>query len=477
LPVFEKTYKEFLSKKSQNDTLNAKKEQILTNINTILGVTEPNIVLQDQTWERFLKAFSSMKMTFRLVHKNIIKDYLLSGERLPNLTYDKDSDMVINNIQFEYSGTLGFTKNVDFVFPIDSIYTFDKDIEEIFQKLHTLFDSGLSAGVSIHEIVESILFMRAKPTDPYWRWFNDGVANAITYELLKKHFGTQDANDFIKVFDLNHNEKELQKEINLRYWMIGNYCILLNDMPTKTGQQFDNARYTYATFEARRLIDNHGIDCVRKILDEISTKPSRNGSDLIETIKNITGEDMDARLEAYQNFGNKPEGILKYIRALNEASNSKDSEQILFNMFRMHEMRSLVNLEFLNEYRNVAILLFQMGFETDADMVMNNCMEFFSNQAVIAGRPTALEAYILYTLECKKPLMAKEVAEELLKTAPNNPNALAIQIFVYLEDKQLNQAKELAQKVISLSRNKDSISYKAASSVLAIDPNQLNAGK
>jgi len=77
----------------------------------------------------------------------------------------------------------------------------------------------------------------------------------------------------------------------------------------------------------------------------------------------------------------------------------------------------------------------------------------------------------------RKPLKAREVAEELLKTYPDNVPALTIKMFVLLADKQLNEAKNIAKKIIGLSKSEKSRNYKAASAVLAIDPNQPGVEK
>jgi hypothetical protein len=473
IPFFEKMYKEFLAAKGQNEAFNSKKNQIFADINSILGVSDPNTALQDRIWKGIFGAFSSIdNMTFYLVKQNTTKDFLRAGGQLPNFTYDKANDQVRYNPQITGSSKGGPAKNFKFAFPIASEQTFETDVANLFQILRYGFGSTLDT--AIHEIVEMILLMRTKPTDPYWRWFSDGVANTVTYELLKKHAGTQFADDFIKDYDNDVNNYEaLKKELNLRYWLTGRSCILIGDMPIEAEKRLNYARYAYATLEARRLVDKYGIDCVRKILNEVSARQSRTGDELIETIKNVTGDDMNIHLAAYQSFEQRLEGITKYATAFNDAQGKKDSEQMLFNLFRLHELRLPSEAEqLMYDYRYSAMLLFKMGFEQQADTVMENCIAFFSNPSYTNGRLAASESFILYALECKKPLKATKAADEILKTAPNNVLSLTIKMFVHLEDKQLNQAKELAQKIIGLSKSKESISYQIASAVLAIDPNQ-----
>jgi hypothetical protein len=470
LPFFEKKYRELLSQRSQNDVLNAKKDQILTDINTILGVTEPNTAMQNKIWDGFLGILPSIEKitSFYLVKQSTTKEFLRDGGQLPNFTYNKNSDTVGYQPYFKGLG--------EFAFPIASKETFEKDVLVFFQMLQTITGNSTSIGIDIHEITELTILSRAKPTDAYWRWFSDGFANAVTYEILKKHVDTESADKFIQGYDVN-KYTELQKEINLQYWMIGNFCILLQDIPTVFSQRFNYARYCYATLEARRLVDKYGIDCIRKIMDEISEKQSRNGSDLLETIKNVTGEDMEVHLAAYQSFEQRQQGIEKYAMAFNTASNKKDSEQMAFNLFRIHELRSLINQQFLDDYRYAATLLFKLGYERDADMVMENCIVLFSNPNYANGRIASLEAFTVYALECKKPTKAQKAADELLKNFPYNVSALTIKMQILLGDNQLVKAKELAQIIISQLDNHESLNYKAATSVLAMDVNQPSTGK
>jgi hypothetical protein len=477
LPFFEKIYREFLSQKSQNEAINDKKEQILEDINTILGVTEPNITMQGKVWTEFSRGFSSIKMTFYLIQKNTIKDFILAGGQLPNLTYDKDSNMVISAFKYEFTSKDGVADDFEMAFPIVSKETFEKDVSNTLNALQKGF--RFTPGIVIHEITEMTMMMRVNPKGPYWRWFSDGFANAITYELLKKHMGTQSADDFMEFYDVN-DYNEMKQELNLRYWMSANFCILSDDMPTESGKRFISARYAYATFEARRLIDKYSLDCVRKILDDISAKESRTGSDLIVTIKNVTSEDMDVRLNEYQTFDKWQEGRNKYIAAFNKISDTKNYEQKLFNLLRGNEMffvseQKMQNL--LQEHTSAAGNLFKMGFEKQADEVMTKLVDSLVKSGYPNGREAGLQAYILYTFDCNQPTKARQIAEELLKTVPDNPYALTVKMFAFLDDKKLDQAKELANKVINQQKNKDSPDYQLATQILAIDPNQPSIEK
>ena len=288
LPLFKKMYDQFLAEKSIIDSILSKKNQILSDINNILGIEDPNILTQDRILSQLLSAFSSLEIKpLYIVKKSTIKDFLDSGGQLPKISYDKANDYVDYEFNIEFTDKNYSPKVLEFIFVIKSPEVFETNVQEQFNVLQLLL-GNLCSSTIIHEIVEMCLLKLARPGDPYWRWFSDGVSNTVTYEIMKKYIGTQEAEDFIKLFDANQY-RDLQKEINLRYWMIANYCLLTGDLPTDAGKRLNNARYAYATFEARRLINEHGIECIAMILNKISSQQSRTGSELLEIIKNVTG--------------------------------------------------------------------------------------------------------------------------------------------------------------------------------------------
>ena len=61
LPFFEEKYNEFLAEKSKGNAFNSKKDQILADINSILGISEPDTKLQNNMWTGYL-GFSSIEM-------------------------------------------------------------------------------------------------------------------------------------------------------------------------------------------------------------------------------------------------------------------------------------------------------------------------------------------------------------------------------------------------------------------------------
>lgn len=475
LPVFEKEYTEFLAERDKSKAIISKKDRIITDINHILGIDEPDTRMQNKIWTDLAGVVAIEKTVFCVVRQDTIKDFLRAGGHLPNFTYSKAGDVATYKPEFNATTEQGPIKDFEFTFPIASDETFRKNVSLTFQILRYAFDNAVFFA-TIHEVAEASLLMRARPTDPYWRWFSDGFANAITYELLKKHADEKMAEEFAAGQDVN-NCKDLSQEMNLQYWMSLKYCVL-QGTPVEYENKLTQARYAYATLEARRLVQAHGINCVRKILDEVCTKESRRGQDLLKAIEKVTGENMRQRLSTYQSFETRKEGIAKYTLLFNAASEEKDYTQMFVNLLRIMELRPMTfSPRNLRDFKQAARLLFKLGHEQAGDKVMHKCMWLFEGSPIPDGRQAAMEMFIMYALECKNAGKASEVAEELLKTKPDHVLSLTVKMLLHAEAARLGDARHIAQKIHSLTENKQSPSYKAASRILATDPNQSGAQK
>jgi tetratricopeptide (TPR) repeat protein len=485
LPFFEKTYRQFLKATESKKTESLQnKDQIIAEINRILGIEDPNIKTQRRMLDDLTRPLPFPKPTFFLVTQVTVKDFLRAGGKLPNFTYDKATDTA--GYYFQLWGTpqtLG-QQTPQFAFPLKSEAEFEPVVSLLFGKLTEVVSvspgSSTRVGLAIHEVAEASLVSRLKPQGPYCRWFTDGFANAITVEILTKQMSKKHAADFAEMVDSRKYE-DLENQINLRYWMAGQYCVFLLGSPIDYEQRLIEARYAYAMHEAQRLIYKHGVDCVRKILDELSGAESRTGDDISDAIEKVTGEDMEARLNRYQTFRTREQGIPKYTVPFNAASKNNDYEQMLINLLRVMELHEFqFSADNLQSWMNAAWLLFKMGYEETGDEVMQNCISLFEHSPVPGGREAAMETFVLYALKCGHPKKAQETAEQMLTDRPDHALSLVVKMLVYEESGRLEEARQLARKVCSLAKtekDKQSLSYKAASRVLAADPNQPASDK
>ncbi len=477
LPFFEKAYKQFLTEQDKLRIVPSKQEQIIAGINEILGRTDPNTAIQKKILAEITDFLFPAKPTFYLVKRTTTKDFLRAGGQLPNFEYDKATDAAIYRLEFMQNSKNETVEEIEVSFPLGSEAEFEQEVSMIFNMLaKKCFGTG-KIGISIHEVVEISIIDRVKPKGVYWRWFTDGFANAITFELFKKYAGAEMAEGFIAAYDVN-KYKDLEREINLQYWMNAQCCILPLGGPIEYESRFTTARYAYATLEAQRLVEKHGISCVKKILDMLSQKDRSTIENLLATIKEVTGEDMQQRLGHYQTFETRKEGMDKYVGLLNAASDKKDYEQMLINLLRMLELQdSQLSPTGLRCYKEAALMLFKLGHEEAGDEAMHNCVELFKNSGTSLASNAAMETFIIYAFNTKNAKKAEKMAEELLKTRPNHLLALTAQMVVHAEAKRLIEAKQIAKRILSLDKNEQSMAYKTASHVLATDPNQQGPDK
>jgi hypothetical protein len=191
------------------------------------------------------------------------------------------------------------------------------------------------------------------------------------------------------------------------------------------------------------------------------------------TTKKATGEDMDVRLNRYQTFRTPEEAIPKYTVPFNAASKNDDYEKMLINLLRLMELHKFqYSPNSLQSWTNAALLLFKMGYEETGDEVIQNCISLFEHSPVPGGREAALEAFIVYAFKCGKPEKAREVAPELLKIQPESVLARTVEMLTKVQSGEIMEARQMAKKIQVLTKSKETLSYKAAAQVLAIEPNQ-----
>jgi hypothetical protein len=471
LPAFERELVKFTAQRDGSGGGPAQRDQVVADLNRILGVTDSNLSWQQEALAAPAGAFSGPKVTFCLTRTTTIKDYLRGGGQLPDFHYDRASDTAEYTPQILIKKRPGAAPVPDWELwvPIRPQVDFTAYVSGFFASIGRMFSPVLTP-VALHEVTEMTLLRRARPTDAHWRWFSDGFANAITCVLVEKYQGSEARNQFARAYD--PNEYRLwEKQINLRYWMLANYYPYTVDVPIKAEADLEHARYAYATFEAQRLIAAHGIGCVRAILDKIAARDTRTSVDLLGAIQEVTGEDLAARLRQYQAFTEGNEGGEKYVAARKVAMAKKDYEQAFVNLMRVLELHpTAFSASYLQEYSNAAVLLFQMDHEEAADAAMQNCIELYSRPAVVNGRQAVAERFLVYCLQCGKPRKGEKMADELLAIAPDNMAALVLKMRARAEAGDTAAAQDYARKLRRVAKQGDPV-YRAALKVLGFDPN------
>jgi hypothetical protein len=470
LPFLEHEVTRFADNRSALIGALAKRDDIIADINRILGIPDPHVDDQNRDFMQIATTGSQMKLAFYFVTQTTIKDFLRSGGQLPSFSYDRRSDTVLHEPRLYMAPGQEAPERREVCVPVPSGEELEKQVSGTLRGVGRFFGPGM-VEIAIHEVTELTLLRRARPMGPYWRWFSDGFANAITCLLIEEHLSGEAAGRFAKGYDPNAC-RDLERQINLRYWMLGNFSVYVSRAPTKTESKIQQARYTYSMFEAQRLIELHGIDCVRKILDAIAAKDSRTGDDLLRVIQDVTGEDMEVRLGRYQTFATPEEGLRTYGAAIKTAASQDDYEQMLLNLLRIMELRGdTFTGETIQWFLNAALMLVRMGHEAAADEAMRTCIRLSETMIPKEGRRLGNEAFVIYALDSGRPQKARQAAEELLELNPRHILALSAQMLIALQDGNLAQAKEYAVQVRD-SSPKGSHAHKKALEILAMDTDQ-----
>jgi len=475
LPAFERELTKFAAGRDKLGDFLARRHEVVADINRILGATDPNAQEQAKILVRFATMFSQIKMTFYLAKMATTKDFLRSGGQLPNFSYDRASDTALYNPRIYVPEGATPPEKYDFCIPIAPDKEFGEYVASVFDVLKEFTGPSIT-GIAIHEVTEFTLLTRARPTDPYWRWFSDGFANAITFHLVEKYMGKDAAERFAHGFDPN-DKQGLTNQVNLRYWMRADFCACGTDVPVKAESEIESARYAYSTVEARRLIDAHGIGCVREILDRVAAKDKREGSDLLQAVKDVTGEDMEQRLARYQTFETRQQGLTKYSEAFKAASRESNYEQMFVNLLRAMELQEHgPSSDHLQSLLNAALLLHKMGHDETGDAVMQRAVELYSKDSVVNGRQAVAEAFVFYALNCDHPQKARKTADEVLQAAPEHVPSLVVKMLLSRDDANMAEARRYAKEVCRLAE-RQSRAYRVASEILAVDPNQPPASQ
>jgi len=103
LPIFEREFKKLLAERDRAADVVGKKEEIVADINRILGAVDANSVRQGEMLATLTGSLTNMKLTLYLAKKPTIKDFLRTGGQLPSFSYDRATDTALYNPQIHWA--------------------------------------------------------------------------------------------------------------------------------------------------------------------------------------------------------------------------------------------------------------------------------------------------------------------------------------------------------------------------------------
>jgi len=395
-------------------------------------------------------------VTIYMLGRQAIKDYLRLGGTLPYFTYDKAADKVeyfgywgSRSARPDLDATLSLPVPLEEAEPVEQLRDYCQGIIYLFEKAST--------GMALHEMAELSILKRINPADPYFRWFSDGFANALTIHLLNTYRGPAAAKAFADEYE--PQDDVARDEINLRYWPGLSFCIR-SRLPME--DRISHARYCYATVEARRLIDAHGVEIVAKVLDESCSGRATKSDALSNAVDKVTGEDMAKRLRQYQTFDSLQEGIHKYTGWMQRAREAKDFEDYLRSLIRFHELLG----EHPPEFAKVSAALSSAGVAKAADDAFAARVKMSVSVDNEEGRILWLTMFLAYALEAGRPEIAFDAAEETLKIQPESIFGLMVRLHRLQKQDLLDEAERTARHILDLTRNGPALPRREAARIL-----------
>lgn len=452
--------------------LKAKAGEVISEVDRALGVRTNLISVEEQhsvltnilTFD--VTRFILPKTIYILTFQNT-KARLRKGVRIPYFAYDSRADQAAFTMQFGgtttpgglpvMSVTPGASSYGDLpflVFPVPEGAGASAALSQYLENF--LVDMR---GAAVHEVVELSIVRQLRLGDPFFRWFSDGFANAVSEQVLQRVAGADAARLFAEVFDPGKCSLA-PNTINLRWWMPANRLI---EPPIELEAELQKARYAYATALARKIIQAGGINSVRAVLEELSWKTHVFSTDIEKAIQSAAKVDVKALLDEQQPFSSVPDGILYYsnridqlvrqepVRSVQEVrlKNPADANQLLFNLFRLVELQVAAKREFRPAfYVQAAQFIHQFGFARPA-------VDLFRTQiktAEVDGRPgdqSVLEQeFIKFAWQTDQLPLVYLLADDLLKTNPTNAGALSVEMFKRAKDGREFRAKEVARTIL-----------------------------
>jgi len=400
LPKFKDVYGRYLQSANSPSHPVLDQNHALARIGEILGTDESILENMRFLFDGPLSSPKSLvwdpqQATLVFADQQRIKSFLREGGQLPGYSYDRATDTAAySTSQVSFSPP---SSPFEWILPIGPDFRLEHEMKALLEALQNY--KGMPPGVIIHEAAEMALVRPIKFEDRYWRWFSEGVANAVAVRLLREMIGPQAAKEHEKTFS-TEPYNDLKGKINLQYWMAANYCI---ETKLEDEKRLELARYAFASYEIQRLVEIHGFDCIRKISDILTQQLSVTSRTICQAIYKVSGEDMNERLMHYQQFKSHQEGVSQCVSAYNEYIKAEDVHSLLTVLLRMMELETnLIGSNGLNLYVRAAGALAKIGREQEADAVMEKCIELFTDSNLPKGREAAILGFLPFALLWKE---------------------------------------------------------------------------
>ncbi|QQE11141.1 hypothetical protein JD969_16805 [Planctomycetota bacterium] len=434
--------------------LNTDGQSLLQDIYKILGFTptKPQLVEHKNLLKQYyldLPPFDR-HLHLYLVTKQNSKIYLRTGGTIPAFHYIPEEDAVAASIELDSQlekQSIAIPLVVDINDELQ--IALQKQLSKFSDQIGLTLDSSFAA-IGIHELAEGIVGMYVLgPDSPHYRWFTDGIAEAITFELTSKYFG-KNVYDYYSSRNTIDEYKHLKKQINLAYWLRADLEI---DTAFQSESDIKLARYVFARHELQYLIKTHSLASIAAIIHELQqlTDPKDK---LFIAIQNATGTDMHQRMFAYQSFNSRDEGIIQYAKQYTTTIKNKQYKKALIAHLRLNELQGGLKI---SSTATAIQLLHKLGQTHVANQLQTQKLTWLKqnnqHQNLIMLKHYILTAAIKF----EQHNLFTDLADEMLLRYADNPSALTVRMLNLADQDNLKDAQDIARQIIKL--NPDPLSH------------------
>ena len=233
-------------------------------------------------------------------------------------------------------------------------------------------------------------------------------------------------------------------QLTLRYWpnpaleftARGKHPILVHE------RQLRLARSAWAHHEAKRIVDDHGVEIIAAIVARARALESVKADHMLGIITEVTGDPMTARMRAYQSFRTREDGMRQYALATRGARERADLAGEFIAFSRTAELYYHETYDMRLPFR-AAELLAEMGHLEHGIGLAQRQIE------VVPRTETDVHKFIvLLAISHRRPALAEASAEYLLSASEDFPAARIVVAHQLFEAGRIDDARAVAAEVL-----------------------------
>ncbi len=199
--------------------------------------------------------------------------------------------------------------------------------------------------------------------------------------------------------------------------------------------------------EAMELIERHGADHVRPVLDLVDPEWGPVNEQLITALEQVTGEPVGERLRRYQPFADQAEGITHYEQRIAHARAEGDAAAELHAHLRRHELGPGLSPQVLTR---LSRLMREVAGADVAFEPFDQAIEILVRHRQHAAAMALRHAAILEAILNDQASMVYEHADQLLAAHPDHPPALVVRMHRELSRADLDAAEATARRILDV---------------------------